>query len=405
MNTINQHLNNAMSIIRDTIARCESSGTDGTKLPRPEPRYGGDSGSPREATPNPRDLPGGNSVPEIPKPKLAVTSEESWSIEGSAFGGVKIAGTEIGIGGDSSVEITQMSDGSYQIKAFASGNVSTGIAGNGVEGGYGGAVTYSVTAEELAYLKEQGLPIPDGVIPPGTDSSNVNVNPLNNIHGVEVSQYAELALHDFDIPEEVTSAAEDFFNADFPDGVSAAAGGEVSYGARKNQFGEWEIVQKVSVEGSYDTEVHEDSGRVGGFLNNFTPFELNDTTIKGTKVDYTIEHVYNAETGQAEIRVIETKTKLNAEGAQFGVKISGLPGVPFIPDSVPGSEFIPELEHTVSEASKGTTKTVTTETVYDHKGNQVRKNTSSSNGTFFQGEENLVFLGADGQVTHEEHVG
>lgn len=407
MDAIIGHLDSAKSVIGDAIARCGHSGTGQLDYPGYEPGYG--NGSSVEPMPAPQDLPGGeNPTPEIQEapepPKIAVTPEQSWTVEGGAFGGLEGLPVALSVGADGSLEITQMSDGSFQITNSGSGNVSAGIAGNGVEGGQGTAITYSVTAEELAYLKDQGLPIPDGVIPPGTDSSNVDANPFNNIQSIEVSSYAELALHDFDIPDGASAAAQDFFNADLPDGVSAAAGGEVGYEARQNQFGEWELVQKASVEGSYDLEVHEqDAGGFGGFINDFTPLEINDTTITGEKVNYQVEHVFNVETGQTEIRVIETQTTLNAQGGQLGIDIPLVPGSNLIPDAVPGSQYIPELEHTFSEGSSGTTTTVTTETVYDQSGNQISQNESSSSGTFIQSEGNLIVIGADVQATHEEY--
>lgn len=397
MNTAINHLNSAILIIRTQIARCEDSRTGRTESPGKP----GD-GSPPIQTPI---LPEGKPGPEIQEaPQPAVTPEQSWSIEAGAFTGLEGLPSALSIGVDARLEITQMSDGSFQIRSSALGNVSAGIAGNGVEGGQGGAITFRVTAEELAYLKEQGLPIPDGIIPPRTDASNVDANPFNNIQSVEVNTYRELALHDFDIPEAASTAAQDFFNKDLPDGVSAAVGGELGFEARKNQFGEWEIVQKVSVEGSYDLEVHEEnSGFLSGLINDFTPLEINDTTTTGAKIDYSVEQVFNVETGEAEVRVIKTRTTLNAEGGQLGV---GIPLVPVpVPDFVPGSEYIPELEHTLSEASSGTTTTLITETVYDHNGNEISQNESSSNGTFTQNEGNLVVIGIDGQVTHEEYNG
>lgn len=406
------NLDNAKAIIRDAIARCEASGhgTSSTPPTMPAPQdLPGHNSPPSSSTPivpmpNPQDMPGHNSPPASDAspeaPPEPVTPVQSWTVEGGAFGGLEGLPAALSVGGDGSVAITQLSDGSFDITMGLTGNVSGGLAGNGIEGGRGGAVTYRVTPEELAYLREQGIPIPDGIIPPGTDSSNVNANPFDNITSVEATSYAELALHDFDIPDAAQTAAQDFFNTDLPDGVSAAAGGETGFEARQNQNGEWEFVQKASVNGSYDIEEHEQSaGGLGGFISDFTPVDLNGTTITGEKVDYEVERVFNTETGQTETRVIETRTSLEAEGSQAGIDIQISP-VP-IPDFVPGSEHIPSIEHTFAEESSGTTTTVTTTTVYDNSGNVVSSDESTSNGTFTQGEGNLVVIGADGQSTHE----
>lgn len=405
MDAILGHIDSAKSIVTQAIAECGHGGTARTDYPGFEPGYGQGSESTPEPQPAPPVFPGGDSVVDTREaPREAVTPEQSWSVQAGAFGGLEGLPASVSVGADSSLQITQMSDGSYHISTSTSANASVGLAGNGLEGGQGAAITYAVTAEELAYLREQGIPIPDGIIPPGTDSSGVDANPLNNIQSIQVGTYAELALHDFDIPEGASNAAQDFFNADLPDGVSAAAGGEIAFEARQNQFGEWELVQKASVNGSYDLEVHEESsGGVSGLINDWTPIDINDTTTTGEKVDYQVEHVFNVETGQTEVRVIETRTSLEAQGGQAGVDIPLIPGSNLVPDFVPGSEYIPELEHTFSEGSSGTTTTVTTETVYDHSGNELSSNETTSSGTFIQSEGNLIVAGADVQASHEEY--
>lgn len=49
--------------------------------------------------------------------------------------------------------------------------------------------------------------------------------------------------------------------------------------------------------------------------------DIKSETISGEKVDYTVEQVYNVETGESYIKVVEAHTTLKVEGGQIGVDI------------------------------------------------------------------------------------
>lgn len=318
---------------------------------------------------------------------------QTWQIEGEASAKVWRI---VDAGFDGDYELVQLSDGTYDIKIQNGTHAGFGIplTGFGADMGSATGLTFNLTVEELAYLQEQGFPIPGDAVPPGIDTSGVSFNPVDNISGISVEHNLEAAIDGIGIPilpsTDVVDRLTDF---DFPDSLDIEGETMREYHIRRADDGSWEVAASVTATGEVEiTTDHESQGGwVGGVVDFTTPVDLDKITTTGTSVEVQQELIFNVESGEFVIKETTSTTTFESEGGEFGLDIPGT------------DEIFGGPSHTVGEVVDGTTTTTTTETVRSIDGDVISEQTTESDGTFRRSGTDFIFSDAEIESSYEGH--
>jgi len=423
MEAISNYLNRAQQIISNALAVCaENASVSNTRIENRIPPGNLGADAPGGATENRippgnlgADAPGGGTnenrippgnvgadAPGLPPEIVNPGSEhipdtfplQTWALSADVSARYN-AVLDLGVAAE--FELVQLSDGNFELR------VASGPTGGfelpleqlgidvGVTGGTVNGFTLQLSPDELALLSET-LPIPEDALPYGTDPSNATLG-LHNIGGISTSSNLSAAVENIDVPLS-TDVVDRLTNFEIPDNVSIE--GEVGSGfeVRRGNNGAWEVVRTIDVSGSFDLQIDSESpgGVLGSVFDTVTPIDIDNITTEGSKVDLNYELVYNTESNEFYTVITQETTSIEGSGSQLGVDVPVL-------DEVVGTP-----NHSALEGTEGTFNTTTVQTIIAADGTVISEQTSSSQGTFDNGQSDLVVSGSEINATYEGHT-
>ena len=148
------------------------------------------------------DIPVENSSNIEFRPTPEVFPLQTWTLSGEVNAKLRSL-FEVGIEGN--FTLVQLSDATYQltINGGVKGNISIPLTNFGAGSGIANTITFNLSPDEVAFLAEGYLPIPEDALMYNVDPSNVNYGDIfnvDNIDSIATSGSLSLALDGINIP-------------------------------------------------------------------------------------------------------------------------------------------------------------------------------------------------------------